>query len=131
MYPIQTFVLFVLLSLASCSLEKEVSRVAVPGTNLTIVLSEDEKGMYRYRVLSHGVPVSDERLLGPHYDSGSHPAPVVSVSQGFVTISWPSTHTTHYVTVDVARRQIVQDSNAADAPPKIRVDDLGGEHAGG
>jgi hypothetical protein len=43
-----------------------MSRVAVPGTNLTLVLTEDEKQMYRYYVLADGKSASDQGFLGPH-----------------------------------------------------------------
>jgi hypothetical protein len=43
-------------TLASCSTEKEVAKVAVPNTNMVLVLNEDEKRMFRYQVFA------DEKL---------------------------------------------------------------------
>jgi len=49
---------------ASCSLKSEKARVALPGTNLVLVLEEDEKRMTRYYLVV-GDTASAEGFLGP------------------------------------------------------------------
>lgn len=108
--------------LAGCSLEREVSRVSVPGTELTLVVVQDEKQMFRYRVLAGDQPVSAERLFsGPC----SEPLPdaVVTQESEMVRISWPVRCQRQglFVEFDVRRGQIRRDSNHADAPLVIQA----------
>lgn len=108
------------LLLAACSSAHEVSRVVVPGTSLTIVLYQDEKMMYSYRLYSGSEPVSDERLLGPHHNATT-PTAVVSYEPDVVTTTWPGKHTSHFVKIDIKHLSVVEDSNESDTPPAIKV----------
>ena len=108
--------------LAGCSLEHEVSRVSVAGTHLALVVVQDEKRMFRYRVLAGDEPVSAERLFsGPC----SEPLPdaVVTQESELVRISWAVRCQGQglFVEFDLRRGQIRRDSNDADAPPVIQA----------
>ena len=103
--------------IASCSLKSEKARVALPGTNLVLVLEEDEKRMTRYHLLVDGT-LSDEGFLGPPN------APLdgkveVSDNQGTVRLSWGLTGLGQFVVIDTIACRIVEHSNSGDPPPRI------------
>jgi len=97
------------LSFTSCSLERQIDRAAVPDTNLTIVLTEDEKQMARYQVLVDG-SVVDRGFFGPH-DADWSPHHVATVEGNLITFTWRGSLITQFVQFNVATCQIVRDSS--------------------
>jgi len=83
-----------------------VSRVPLPGTAITVVLTEDFKHMYSAQLFENGKPISDVQLLGPRY-SEHCPAARVSSSSGVVTVDWGEQSPHHYVQVDMSTRRII------------------------
>jgi hypothetical protein len=110
----RAFGLLLALAVCSCSLEHEVSRVAVPETGLTVVVVEDEKSLYRYRI-EPGDGSNGNRIFGTRAaqrDRGAPlPPPVITRSGDVVVINWPGTSL--QVRIDVVRRVVVEDSNQA------------------
>jgi hypothetical protein len=109
-------VLLAAISVSACSLEKEVSRVAVPDTNITLVLTEDEKQMFRYHLLVDGKPAGEPGFLGPHDIDVSH-KPMTAVEGPLVTFTWRGPLITQLVAFDVAACQM-RDSRGG-APQKL------------
>jgi hypothetical protein len=106
------------LVVAACALVNEKSRVDIPGTNLTIVLAEDEKQMDRYWVLADGKRASGEGFLG-RPDSDASTTADVSVHGTLVTVTWRRRGTLnhHFVEIDTAECRITRHSNPlADVP---------------
>jgi hypothetical protein len=104
-------------ALLGCSRNSEKERVADPGTNLTFVLSQDEKQMTRYRFLADGKPASEEVLLGPCDRCGS---PVeISRTSDTVRLAWAAGSNQQYVAIDVQSCRVVAHSNQARLPPAI------------
>ena len=104
-------IFFATVILASCSLEHEVSRVALPDTGLTVVVFEDEKSLYRYRIYPKEKS-SDGRIFGQRQEVDRDtplPAPVVTRNGNVATIHWPGTSL--WLRIDVARAETVDDSN--------------------
>jgi hypothetical protein len=99
-------------ALASCSTEKEVARIAVPNTNLTLVLNEDEKQMFRYQVFAEKKLASDNNFLGPH-DYNVSTRPTINVDGSTVRFTWHGPYITQFVEFDVAACEIKQDSHGA------------------
>ena len=102
---------------ASCSLKSEKARVALPGTNLVLVLEEDEKRMTRYYLVV-GDTASAEGFLGPPN------APLdgkveVSDNHGTIRLSWGPEGLGQFVVIDTLNCRIVEHSNTADSPPRI------------
>jgi hypothetical protein len=60
----QILLLVLVTAVAGCSLKSEKARVALPGTNMVLVLEEDEKRMTRYHLVV-GYTASAEGFLGP------------------------------------------------------------------
>jgi hypothetical protein len=115
MHKLLLLALFV--AIAGCSLKSEKARVALPGTNLVLVLEEDEKRMTRYHLIVGDSP-SAEGFLGPPN------APLdgkveVSDNQGTVRLSWGPAGLGQFVVIDTLKCRIVEHSNAADPPPTI------------
>jgi hypothetical protein len=109
--------LILVAAVTSCSLKSEKARVALPGTNLVLVLEEDEKRMTRYHFLV-GDTASAEGFLGPPN------APLdgkvkVSDNQGTIRLSWGPEGLGQFVVIDTIDCRIVEHSNAADPPPRI------------
>jgi hypothetical protein len=96
--------------LSSCATDREVARVAIPDTNLTLVLTEDEKRMFRYEILVHSKPVLEQGFLGPH-DADSSLQPVVTRDGGVITFTWHGSLIRHFVKFDVATCELVGDSH--------------------
>jgi hypothetical protein len=105
---------FLSLIVSSCSLEHEVSRVAIPNTGLTVVVVEDEKSLYRYRIELPDKS-SDGRIFGTRAGQRAKdvplPTPIITRSGDVVTIDWPETSLR--VRIDVVRNAVVEDSNQA------------------
>jgi hypothetical protein len=112
------FLLLVLVAaVASCSLKSEKARVALPGTNLVLVLEEDEKRMTRYHLVI-GDTESAEGFLGPPN------APLdgkveVKDNRGTIRLSWGPEGLGQFVVIDTLNCRIVEHSNASDPPPGI------------
>jgi hypothetical protein len=97
----------------------ELARVALPGSNLTLVLFEDKKGLHRYEVLAGKKKVAREVLLGSRGALAS--APKVSVLGDKVIVTFRTArNTTPFVEFDLATCRIAQHSNTAVPPPPIR-----------
>jgi hypothetical protein len=109
-----------LITAGACSLEHEVSRVPVPGTDLTLVITQDEKRMFSYEVFSGEEAVSDRRLFSEYC---SEPLPPAEITQqpGTVKISWQvKCQEGLFIEFDLGRVQLRRDSNLSGAPPTIR-----------
>lgn len=96
-----------------------LARVAVPGSNLTLVLYTDEKGLYRYDVVAGHKKVSAATLLGAR---GALIAdPQVSVLGDRVTITFhTSENGAPFVEFDLAACRIVRHSNEGVRLPPIK-----------
>jgi hypothetical protein len=101
-----------LLLLTACTLEHEVSRVVVPNTALTIVVVEDEKSLYRYRVYDGGKITADsaDGIIFGHRQGLERnellPIPVVTEAGGLATIIWPSASLELRVSLATGTRRI-------------------------
>jgi hypothetical protein len=113
---VRSFLFLGSLLLAACSLEKEVSRVAVPESNMTLVLTEDEKQMFRYHVLVNGEEAGEPGFLGPH-DFEVPVKPLVTVDGHQVVFTWRGHLITQFVAFDVVACQ-VRDSRGG-TPQKV------------
>jgi hypothetical protein len=97
----------------------DLARVKLPGSNLTLVLYEDDKGLHRYDVLAGKTKVAREVLLGSHGDLAARPQ--VSVLGDHVIVTFRTEqNTAPFVEIDLAKCQILQHSNEAAPPPSIR-----------
>jgi hypothetical protein len=121
---LRAILLVIALLLCACSLTKEVARVAIPQTSLMIVVVQDEKKMYRYRVFRNGVPVSAERVFSGYSSSPLAPA-AIAESAGVVKISWAKQDGDIFLEFDRRRGLIVRDSNMSDHPPVIEAQNIG------
>jgi hypothetical protein len=113
-------ILAAVVMLCACSpLEREVSRVPIPETALSVVVVRDERGLYRYGVLENGSPVSKERIFGG--SAADAPLePKVSESGTLVRISWSQGGLeVAFLEFDRTTGQLVADSNLTDRPPRI------------
>jgi hypothetical protein len=112
MRTLRGLLLFLLTS--SCSLEHEVSRVAISNTSLTVIVVEDEKSLYRYRI-EPPVGSGGGRIIGPRAGQRAKdaplPTPIITRSGDVVTIDWPTTALR--VRIDVVRKVVIDDSNQA------------------
>ena len=104
---------FATLLLAACTLEHEVSRVAIPNTSLTVVVVEDEKSLYRIRIYENGKrSSSDEGIFGSRHGidrDAPLPAPVVTRTASAATLAWPGTNLK--ITIDVKHGTAIDDSH--------------------
>jgi len=117
---VRTLLLATALGFAACAAQHEISRVALPGTDLEVVLFQDVKNMHLYQVQEGGIAVTDLRLLGPHPAEQIAP-PEVRTAGPLVTVSWRDEYANHFLTIDPLRRVIVSDSNSSGRPPEIRT----------
>jgi hypothetical protein len=96
--------ILVMVLLAACTLEHEVSRVVIPNSGIIVVVVEDEKSLYRYRIYG-GSAVNADGIIFGHRQGGGRdaplPAPVVAKTGDVATIAWPGTNL--QLRVDVAR----------------------------
>jgi hypothetical protein len=106
----RTLVLYAaILFAAACSLQDELSRVAVPGTNLYVVLSQDEKHLWRCELFASRKSVSEQLICGaPDYFEG--PVTFTAEQQGTsFYVHWTQgEHHATSVRVDIRRRTIEQ-----------------------
>lgn len=96
----------------------DLARVKVTGSNLTLVLYEDEKDLHRYDVLASGKMVAHAAMLGSRGDLAARPQ--VSVLGDHVIVTLRTTaNTAPYVEFDLAHCRIVGHSNQGSPPPPI------------
>jgi hypothetical protein len=94
--------------LSSC-LVPTVSRVPVPGSSMTVVVTADLAGCYDVELFDHGHPVPGARqCLGPY--ASQHCSAQVSTASNIVTIALTDGGYHYTVAVDVAARQFVTNS---------------------
>ena len=87
----------------------KVSRVLIPGSDMTAVVTADLSGCYSCQLFENGCSISGLQLLGP-YASMKCSLDNVSVVSNIATIKWSDGY--HYqVEVDIAARQFVVHSN--------------------
>jgi hypothetical protein len=117
-------VLAAVMILCACSpTVEEMSRVAIPNTALSVVVAQDEKGLYRYRVLDNGISVTADRILG---GSGTRAPlqPRLTETGSLVRISWSQGGLeVAFLEFDSVTGQIARDSNLTDHPPQIEGHD--------
>ena len=101
---------------AACT-DHELTRVAVPDTNVTLVLTEDEKQMFRYEVRVGHRSALEQGFLGPH-DVDSSLRHVITREGNVVTFTWHGSLLRHFVQLNVATCQLVGDSHER-KPEKI------------
>ena len=110
--------LLVAAAIASCALTSEKARVTVPGTNLVLVVEQDEKLLTRYHFVVNGVESADGVLGTPRVPLDENVA--ITESQGLVRLSWgPDGKFGQFVVVDINVCRIVEHSNPASPPPRI------------
>jgi len=108
----------VLLVLTLFAMHTDLARVKVPGSNLTLELFQDEKGLYRYDVLAGRKKVAHDVMLGARGALAA--APSISVLGDYVIVTFRTTeHSAPFVEFDLAQCLIASHSNAASAPPTI------------
>jgi hypothetical protein len=87
--------IFVTVLLAACTLEHEVSRVAIPNTGITVIVVEDEKSLYRYRIYG-GRAVNTDGIIFGHRQGRNRdaplPTPAIAKTGDVATIAWPGTN---------------------------------------
>jgi hypothetical protein len=107
------------LILTSCSPQREVSNVALPGTNISVSVIEDEKSIYHYCIHENNKPCSDGREFGVRAGQRPRgaqlPTAVVTKNGDVATITWPGTSLR--VLIDVVRGRAIGDSNGVPMPP--------------
>jgi len=102
--------------LAGCILGRwKVSRVPIPGSPMTAVVTADLSGCYSVQLFEHGHPISDLQLLGP-FVSEHCSLTQVSRTSNIVTIDWTDEGNHYQTAVDVAARRFVIHSNGVPVP---------------
>jgi hypothetical protein len=104
------------LCVTACT-DHELTRVAVPDTNVTLILTEDEKQMFRYEVRVGHRSALEQGFLGPH-DADSSLRPVMTREGSIVTFTWHGSLLRQFVQFNVATCQLVGDSHER-KPQKI------------
>lgn len=100
------------------AMHSNLAQVKLPGSNLTLVLYEDEKHLHRYDVLASGKKVARDVMLGSRGALGAAPQVSVLGKQVIVTFR-TSENTAPFVEFDLAACRIVSHSNQAAPPPPI------------
>ena len=86
-----------------------VSRVPVPGSSMTVVVTADFAGCYDVELFDQGHPIPGSILcLGPY--ASQHCSAQVSTASNIVTIALTDGSYQYYVAVDVAARHFVTNS---------------------
>lgn len=97
----------------------ELARVPIPGSNLTLVLEQDDLGIHRYDVLAGDEKVARRIVLASRGELQAKPQ--VSILGDRVTVTFhTATHSAPFVEFDLATCRIASHSNLASAPPPIR-----------
>jgi hypothetical protein len=100
------------------AMHSDLARVKVPGSNLTLVLYQDDKSLYRYDVLAGKKKVARDVMLGARGALAG--SPQISVLGDQVIITFRTTENlAPFVEFDLAACRIVSHSNAASPPPPI------------
>ena len=111
-------VVVVMWVMAKFSSHDILARVKVPGSNLIVMLYEDEKGQYRYDVLADFKYVARGAMLGSHGQLAADPQ--IAVLGDHVTITYRTTeNAAPFIEINLAECRIVQHSNPASPPPDI------------
>jgi len=101
--------------LISCVLGRQVvSRVPVPGSSMTAIVTADISGCYSVQLFEHGQPISGFQLLGP-FASQHCSLSQVSTTSNIVTINWADESNRCSTAVDVDARRFVVYSNGVPA----------------
>lgn len=87
-----------------------VSRVPVPGSSMTAIVTADLAGCYDVQLFEHGHSISDFQCLGPCASQHCSLAKVSSASN-IVTIDWTDEGNHYHTAVDVAARRFAVYSN--------------------
>ena len=88
----------------------KVSRVTIPSSDMTVIVTADLSGCYSCQLFENGHPISGLQLLGP-YASMKCSLENVSVVSNIATINWSDGY--HYqVEVDIPARKFVVNSNS-------------------
>jgi len=95
-----------------------LARVKVPGSNLIVMLYQDDQGKHRYDVLADFKKEAIGVVLG---SSGALTAePQVAILGDRVTITFHTdNNTAPFIELDLKECRIVQHSNTSDPPPFI------------
>jgi hypothetical protein len=96
----------------------ELARVAIPGTNLTVVLDQDDLGVHRYDVIAGKRHVARKVILGSRGALAAPPQVAILGDHAIITFH-TTAHTAPFVEIDVAACRIVSHSNLASVPPPI------------
>jgi hypothetical protein len=98
--------------------DSDLARVKLPGTNLTLVLREDENDLHRYDVLASGKKVVSDVLLGSR--GGLAATPQVSVLGDHIIVTFRTTeNTAPHVEFDLTACRIVSHSDATQPLPAL------------
>ena len=115
MVIVACIVLFLLTLLAA---HTDLARIKVSGSNLTLVLYQDDKSLYRYDVLAGKKKVARDVMLGARGALAG--SPQISVLGDQVIITFRTTENlAPFVEFDLAACRIVSHSNLASPPPPI------------
>jgi hypothetical protein len=96
--------------LSSC-MTPTVSRVPVPGSAMTAVVTADLAGCYDVKLYEHGHPLAGQlQCLGP-YGSSHCSLTQVTTTSNIVTIAWTDGSYHYSTSVDIDARQFVVYSN--------------------
>ena len=93
-----------------CLGRREASRVPIPNSSLTAVVTEDIAGTYSCQLFDGGHPISGFQMLGPAASEHCSLAQV-STTSNIVTIAWTDGGYHYSTEVDVAARRFVVYSN--------------------
>jgi hypothetical protein len=95
----------IVILLASC-MTGTVSRVSVPGSSMTMVVTADLAGCYDVELFDHRQPIPGSRqCLGPY--ASKRVSSQVSTASNIVTIALTDDSYHYTVAVDIAARQFV------------------------
>ena len=90
-----------------------VSRVAVPGSSMTAVVTADLAGCYDVDLFENGQAIPDARqCLGPYVSQRCSVA-LVSATSNIVTIIWADSGRRYSTAVDIVARRFVTYTNGA------------------
>jgi hypothetical protein len=87
------------------------SRVPVPGSAMTVIITSDLAGCCYCQLFEHGRPVSDRHILGS-YVAGMCSTAHVSRASNIVTVDWGDQSQNYYtVAIDIEARGFAVSSN--------------------
>jgi hypothetical protein len=100
--------LSIVVLLTSC-LTPTVSRISVPGSSMTMVITADLAGCYDVELFDHERPIPGSRQCLGSYAS-QHVSSQISTASNIVTIVLKDGNYHYTVAVDIAARQFVTNS---------------------